>query len=410
MLSKARSALVAAVLGVLLGPVTARAQQYTFTRIAQTDTAFGSPASLNDAGWVAFQTDLGPSLPGIVVGKGGPLITVADTSGIFRFFGLPSIDGNRRVSFFAFTKDNRGGIFAGPNGERTLLDDSGPVSGFAGDPHSSGAGPFTVMHAFLKDGGQAIFLSKHGAPATPVVDTSSTFTDFDIDPRVNAFGQVVFQGDLAAGGSGIFVANGGNKGGGAVTPIADDSGAFKSFAGFPSINDRGDVAFGAALKTGPNPFFNDGIFVVRGGQLQTLVDSNGAFQIGISFGRPTLNDNGQVAFLASLKSGEFGLFVGPDPVADRVIALNDALDGSTVTGLSVFGDYFNNAGQLAFTANLADGRTVIMRADPNHTAPTVTAGVSLERLAASREHPAREKAGNVGQAFTKMIVRKEGEE
>jgi len=362
MRSKGKLALViAAALGALLAPVTARAQ-YTFTRIAQNNSGFGSPAAINDAGWVAIETDLVPSGPIVVVGKGGPLITIADTSGPFRFFGFPSIDGKGKISFFAFTKDNHSGIFAGHNGERTLLDDSGPVLGFGGDPQSSGSGPFTTIHAFLKDGGQAIFLSNGGAAATPVVDTSQTFSGFDVDPRVNASGQVVFQGDLVAGGSGIFVANGANGCG--VTPIADDSGIFKSFAGLPSINDLGEVAFGAVLKTGPNPFFNDGIFVVRGGQLQTLVDASGPFQIGLSFGRPTLNNQGQVAFLASLKSGGFGLFVGPDPVADRVIFLGDALDGSTVTGLSVFGGYFNNVGQLAFTANLADGRTAIFRADP----------------------------------------------
>jgi hypothetical protein len=351
---------IATVLGTLLAPVTVHAEEYTFTRIAQNNAGFGSPAAINDAGWVTVGTDLGDGSPVVVVGKGGPLITVADTSGAFRFFGFSSIDGNGRVSYFAFTKDDHSGIFVGHNGVRTLLDDSGPILGFGGDPQSSGAGPFMTIHAFLKDGGQAIYLSRNGAAATRVVDTSQTFSGFDIDPRVNALGQVVFQGDLRAGGSGIFVADGA----GVVTPVADDSGAFKAFAGLPSINDRGDVAFGAVLKTGPNPFFNDGIFVARGGRIQTLVDASGPFQIGLSFGHPTMNDQGQVAFLASLKSGGFGLFVGPDPVADRVIALDDPLDGSTVTGLTVFGGYFNNSGQLAFTANLADGRTAVYRADP----------------------------------------------
>jgi uncharacterized membrane protein len=51
-------------------------------------------------------------------------------------------------------------------------------------------------------------------------------------------------------------------------------------------------------------------------------------------------------------------------VTDRVIMVGDPLDGSTVIGLSVFGDYLNNTGQLVFTAQLADGRTEIVRADP----------------------------------------------
>ena len=343
--------------GILLAPVTAQAQ-YVFTRIAESVIPFSSPASLNDAGQVAFIGASGSPLFGVFVGSGGPLTKIADTSGRFRSFGETCIDGNGLVTFFAVTTDIHQGIFAGPDGATTLLDDSGAVSGFGGDPHSSPGGPFTAIHAFLKNGGQSISVSNggNGGPLTAIADTSSLFSNFDVDPRVNAAGQVVFTGDLTAGGSGVFTGNGGS-----LTQIADTLGTFRDFAGLPSINDHGDVVFGADLKSG-----QEGIFLSRAGQIQTVVDSSGAFDPGIAFGFATLNNRGQIAFSAALKTGNhpFGLFVGPDPVADRVLLVGDALDGSTVTNVSVFGDYFNNVGQLAFTATLKDGRTEIFRADP----------------------------------------------
>jgi hypothetical protein len=69
-----------------------------------------------------------------------------------------------------------------------------------------------------------------------------------------------------------------------------------------------------------------------------------------------------VAFLANLRGGGSGIFLGPE--AEEVIATGDPLLGSTVTGLSFFRDGLNDAGQVAFLATLADGRRVIVRADP----------------------------------------------
>jgi len=97
-----------------------------------------------------------------------------------------------------------------------------------------------------------------------------------------------------------------------------------------------------------------------------IVDSDGPF-LGLgnlAFGHPVINDKGQVAFFGILDNFQMGLFVGPDPIADRVILIGDPMDGSTVINISVFRDYFNNAGQLVFTVLLADGRTEILRADP----------------------------------------------
>jgi hypothetical protein len=345
---------------VVLASGTAHAQ-YRFIRIADETGSLrfnGSPATINDAGDVTFAADTITG-SGIFVGRGGPVSTVADLSDGFRFFGFSSIDGRGRVSFFAFRNDGSSGIYSGPHGETTFIDDSGPILGFGGDCHSSRSGTFTTMHAFLKNGGQSIFAGRDQATTT-IADTSGDFSGFDTDPTVNARGQVAFQGNLRSGGAGIFVSDGRT-----LTTIADTLGEFAEFTGASAINNRGEVAFGAILKSQGGGFFRpDGIFVGSGGQLRTVVDSSGPFFNLLAFGRPVINDRGQVAFLGVLDNFQMGLFVGPDPVADRVIMVGDPLEGSTVIDLAMFRDYFNNAGQLVFTVRLADGRTEIIRADP----------------------------------------------
>src|SRR5262249_6376099 len=58
-----------------------------------------------------------------------------------------------------------------------------------------------------------------------------------------------------------------------------------------------------------------------------------------------------------------GIFTGPDPLADKVIATGDLLFGSAL--VEIVGLYgLNNNGQIAFYGTLADGRQVVVRADP----------------------------------------------
>jgi hypothetical protein len=80
---------------------------------------------------------------------------------------------------------------------------------------------------------------------------------------------------------------------------------------------------------------------------------------------------GEIAFIGYTATGA-GLYNGPDPVANKIIAVGDPLDGSTVAGLTLSGDAINTSGSVAFEVNLADGREAIYRADP----PPLTATVN----------------------------------
>jgi hypothetical protein len=199
------------------------------------------------------------------------------------------------------------------------------------------------------DQGQgAIFVARHGrvsAVAGPF------FTGFS-DPTINNVGAVAFTAGLNTGPGGAFVGGAFVVRGGEVTTIATTApdSPFESIGFGATINDSGAVAFQADLRSG-----GQGIFLWRNGQLRPVITTSGVFT-GLA-SPVALNNRGTIAFLATTH-GETagGLFVGPDAVADKVIGIGDPLDGSSVTSLGLSFKGLNEAGQVVFRADLADGR------------------------------------------------------
>lgn len=368
--------LTAAALAMILPCPATAGTRYSFTRIADDTTTAAevgvAPAALNDAGEVAFMAGLQPGPTGVFVGSGGPLTTFADTSGAFDRFGFrnigspltngfASINGAGQATFAAHTRDGRTGYFADADGLVTIADATLPNVRFEGDAFSSGSGSPTTVEAIVlinQRARQAILVG-NGGPLTRIADASLIFAALDLAPRVNASGLVAFHGTRRDGSEGIFTGNGG-----ALSTIADTSGPFAAFTDAPAISDTGDVLFQATLRASETSPRVQGLFLSRGGTITTVVDDTGAF---ISFGfAPAVNAPGQVAFEGTTRSGLVGIFTGGNPREDRVIAIGDELDGSTVLDLSTsaFRTSLNNNGQIAFTAQLEDGRTGVYRADP----------------------------------------------
>jgi hypothetical protein len=186
-------------------------------------------------------------------------------------------------------------------------------------------------------------------------------------PVINNHGTVAF---FAYSNEGTSIVTGN---GGPLTPIVrDKTDAFPAFVleptGTLAFNDNGTVAFISYLKGG-----KIGIVKADGGTFSTLAENTGAFD---RFSTVALNNKGQVAFQAHMRGPNpdrpvTGIFAGPDPVADKVLAVGDPLFNSTVTQLALWRDGLNDLGQIAFLATLADGRQVIGRttlADPPATA------------------------------------------
>jgi hypothetical protein len=189
--------------------------------------------------------------------------------------------------------------------------------------------------------------------------TIATFANADNgfgQPDINDAGVVVFPVSIGAGAEERIVTGAGGK----LTVKATTKGT--NFAGFssggsgPRLNNKGAIAFLADLKSG-----GQGIFRIDNNGLQRIADTSGAFRI---LTPPSINNHGHIAFSALLDGRNGTVFIGPDPVADRILGPGDALDGSIVVSAVTSSRSLNDAGQIALHATLADGREGIYRADP----------------------------------------------
>ena len=172
-------------------------------------------------------------------------------------------------------------------------------------------------------------------------------------------------------------------------PLVEDGNPVVDFVNVahPVINNGGVVAFLGSLHDGRD-------------HLLTTSDGVNFFDRSVNIGTNlsqgfAINDAGVVAFAAKLPGNTgFGIFTGPDAVANRVIAPGDNLDGSTLVTASVWPESLNANGQISFLAQLADGRSGVYRADPN-SMPTAANGTlsTVENTATAGTLVASDPAG-----------------
>jgi hypothetical protein len=122
------------------------------------------------------------------------------------------------------------------------------------------------------------------------------------------------------------------------------------------VNDKGTVVFAATLKEG-----GSGVFTATDGAISVIADTSGAFE---SLRGALINNAGTVFFWATPRGGKLGIFRGPDPEADRIFCLDDPLLGSTVTEFALNPVSVNDADHLAVRVRLANSQQVILRVDP----------------------------------------------
>lgn len=343
-------------------PAKARTTLYSFTEIAAPDelfTSFTGAPSISDLGDIAFFAFLkvNPNrflgTRGIFTGNGGPPTTVVSDDGPpFSTFGVfPSINNSRTVAFQAGLTGDADGIFIGSGGPITTIAHASLNA--RGGPSINEQGTVAFQMSFDFNTRSGIFTGS-GGPITPIITAGvgSPFNGFG-NPSINDFGTVAFAARLNDSSARIITGRPER-----LTTVADTrDGIFKDFGFTASINNHGTVVFTAELRKG-------GAAVVIGGStpLTAVGDTSGPFSW--FDGSPDINDEGVVVFHAGLDAGGSGLFAGPDPKTDKVIAVGDALFGSTVIDLSFARGGLNGGGEIAFLAALADQRTVIVRASP----------------------------------------------
>jgi hypothetical protein len=382
MMRTRRTIVSMAVMTMVIAPaLPARAQEFTVTKLADSTEddfepfSFGC-ATINASGAVAFRAGrLAPdgfnTIPGIYrVDPDGTLTTIVEDQKRFGFIGRnPSMNDAGVVSFAARIdegkKPDTESILRGFGKKPTTIASTADEFNFFGfDTSISNTGEVAFKaeldEEFFFDEG--LFSGSGRDVTTHYLASTSTFDGNDSRPSINNLGDIAFdesvdfdQG-IFAGREEVFVT--------IAAPDPDIS------VQEPTFNDAGTAAFVRSLVDPISGEFVEEIVTGNGGPLTTVADTRGAFS-SFGFRPPSLNTAGDVAFHATLDDfATSGIFVGPDPVADRVVATGDTLDGATVQNLTFCEEGLSDSGELAFIAQLADPddpngfRMTVFRAAP----------------------------------------------
>jgi hypothetical protein len=168
------------------------------------------------------------------------------------------------------------------------------------------------------------------------------------DYAINSGGRIAW-GANGPDGYGVYAVNA--TGGTVGTVISSDAG--DTFYDYVAINDNDRIAYvQTTLATETQEKSRAVRTTTITGETTLVADSGGAYDtFGVHFFSEyslAINNNGSVAFYASLDDGYHGIFTGPDPVADKVIAVGDPLFGGIVNELSLDNEGINDDGTIAF--------------------------------------------------------------
>jgi hypothetical protein len=351
------------VLVFVFGAARGRTQQahapYCFAQIADNSgpiISFRGTPVISNTGVVAFRALLDDGRDAIVAVQNGSLIRVADSSTFPEFnvpeFNSPGVSGNGIVVFSVREAGSGPGlaVFAWVRGalrEVVRRSDLSFTDLAASSINEEGLVPFWGRTA---DGDLIAVRSMFGGPIRIIAGRGQGLVRVeDGAPDINRLRQVAFLGSEA--GSAAFFVGTANR----LDKFVDTAGPFQAFSGGPSLNDFGQLTFHALLDAGAG-----GVFEATRKGVRSVVQA-GANGFSDVF-RPDNNNRGDVAFMGRIGNGRTGIFVGPDSVADKLIAAGDTLDGLPVNGVD-FWRGLNDQGQVVFVAFSGDVQR-LYRADP----------------------------------------------
>jgi hypothetical protein len=326
---------------------------FSWTVIATTGERFSDfapyVAAVNDAGMVAFQAALRDGGSGVFAGSGEAAAQLVGAD-VIAVTSHPDVNLAGETSFYGDLPGGGQGVFVLRDGRlQTIADTRGRLSSVGPLGPTMNEAGMVAFRADPAEGVSGIFVGDAADVAT-VAETGSGWSRFHGLPVIDSGGAVVFRADGEDGVEGIYSAREG-----AIRAVAETGDVFESLALFPSVNDRGTVAFAATLRDQ-----GSAILIADDGRI-TVVDSDGEFE---RFRGALIDDAGSVVRIATARGGSLGLFSGPDPKTDRILAIGDQLFGSTVTDFASNPVSINAVGHLAVRARLADGRQLILRTNP----------------------------------------------
>ncbi|HEY9840731.1 MAG: choice-of-anchor tandem repeat NxxGxxAF-containing protein [Candidatus Sericytochromatia bacterium] len=331
----------------------------TFNEFSEFNDFSPYAAAINADGRVAFQAGLKNGLSGIFAGTGEAIVSLADcnTGPISDFYSHPALAGEC-CCFYAGLRSGGQGLFLLRQGQMIRLAETlsadGPFARIGPLGPTINPSGTVAFRADTVQGTSGIYTAAEGRQFT-IAETGPRFSGFQGLPVINPSGTVVFRADLCDGGQGIYAGSGAG-----LTTIAETGEQFCELGLFPSMDDAGTVVFKAGLTAG-----GEGIFAVSCGQIRSMIGTNDTDCGFASFRGALIGPAGEFIFFATpmvgQPRGQLGVFTGPDPVRDRVLALGDELCESQVTDFALNHVSLNAVGQMAIRVALANGRQLILR-------------------------------------------------
>jgi hypothetical protein len=316
----------------------------TFTPVAESTGGYSafSPPAVNDQGTVAFNA-VAAGTAKIFTGSGGPVTTAFDPAafpGAQGPVGAPAINHSGQLAFGS----NQIAYFLDGSSLSTVFQAPGVVLLFNG---FAAANNGAVYFAWVGFSMRQQFDRWTSSSSNNIVTAFTGVSDGLIRPGVSdddsqnvitfhkstpGLDQIFQNGAAVATTSTSF-----------FDPTFGLTGTISNF-GPSDVNAAGNVVFSAQ-------FFGIADAVYLRTPAGTFTD--------LLHGRaiPAINDNGIIAALFT--SGTKSLKYGFGNLANPIIAVGDALDGSTVTDLGFDHNGLSDSNQVAFYATLADGRSGI---------------------------------------------------
>ena len=333
----------------------------------------------------------------------------------------PKVNNSGVAAFMTATSDVGGGttiLYRGSGGPLTTIAVSPTFTGVS-SPTIDGAGNVAFI-GFEPSGAKGIYSRVGASPAAPIVPVGATFNLVG-DPTLSPNGNLAFWARRTT--TNVVGIHRATVTGGTITPISEDTGPLHGHFNLPGVNDAGTVGFlavddalstqglyygnGGAVspplaQTGLDnlntpDLNNDGVMAVNSTIAIAKVDAVGnvtpvaqasdpAYSSFTSitpgsFLNPGIGDNGGVAFGARLDAGGAGIFLGPDPVADKVIAIGDPLFGSTLSAFFFDRGLSDDGSRLAFAYRLSNGvEGVAVATVPEPSAAVIVSAAALSLL------------------------------
>jgi hypothetical protein len=311
-------------------------------------------AAINPRGEVAFQAALRVGGTGLFLTQGNAISCVYDTvDSIFGYFySHPALNHQQDICFYAKRLSGQTGLFLRSSGQLKALALTGNGLTQIGPlgPTMNQKGKIAFRASDVQKSG--IFTVSRTEDVNCIADTQAQFSAFQGLPLINDLDQVVFRADLKNADQGIFMAEKGQ-----LRAVAETGPDFSHLGLFPCLNANGNVVFSATKQSGESGIFQ--VATQAKSQVKMLVDNTNGFE---SFRGALLSDQEQLIFFATTQQGNLGIFTGPDPQQDKLLAIRDPYLDSQIAEFALNSVSINAQGQLALRLKLANGKELIVRA------------------------------------------------